>query len=445
MARARRASNGWTGRGSNAGGTGQAPADRASLPVPLEDLRRGERIMLVVRAVAVPWVFLQVLTYSTLPFPPGVRSAGLGLASALGAGEIGVGLLHRRTSTLQGARRLALASLMLDVGVVSGFVWVWAFDQVSALWAILFILPLEGAIRFRLPGALGSWLLSSAIYVGREVWGSRIYDYRFQSDSVSFRLGIGLLIALVAGLMARDLHRQRAELATAYEDLARVDRIRSGLVTTLAHDVRGPLTVIGGALHLLADRRRPLPPDRAQALLESARHQAERLERLSADLLDLARLEHGQLELSPQEIPLGPAVERALGFADPEHAVEVSVEPGLRVKADPARLEQVLVNLATNALRHGSPPFRIEAESRGDHVEIAIRDHGPGVPEDRLDRIFEPFAGGAEKGSVGFGLAIVRSLALAQGGDVSCEPNLPTGACFRLTIPTAQGGAPRPG
>lgn len=193
-------------------------------PDSLEDLRRIESRIAVARSVAVPWTFLQVLVYHTQPYPPGVKTQGLLLAAALLVGDVAILVARSRLRTAEAARRLSLAALAFDLLVASGFVWLYTFDQSSALWAILFILPLEGATRFDVPGALGTWAAMTALYVGREVWGSGRYHYPLAFDSISFRMGLALIIGLVGGLAFRDLHRERRRLALALDELGRVDR-----------------------------------------------------------------------------------------------------------------------------------------------------------------------------------------------------------------------------
>ncbi|HEX2025359.1 MAG TPA: ATP-binding protein [Actinomycetota bacterium] len=407
------------------------------LPSPLEDIRRSERTMVVVRWAGVVFAVVQVLSYED-PYPPGVEGAALLLAGSLAVANAFISFFALRPLGLQGARILSLVAIAVDLAVVSGFVWLYAFDQESALWAIVFVLPLEGAIRFGLPGALVAWALATVSYALREVWGSARYGYPFLWNSVSFRMGIGLLIALVAGFMARNLLRQRADLARALADLRRVDSLRARLVAALAHDVRNPLTTIRGTLHTLARDRGRLPDRTKDELIRSADRQAVRLERLSSELLDLARMEEGRLDLRVQETRLREVIDRGLSYADPERRFEVRVDPDLAVRVDPARLEQMVVNLATNALQHGRPPFEVTTDGGSEAtVDVLFTDHGPGVPPSRRDGLFEPFHVDADGRSVGLGLAIVRALAEAHGGDLDYRPNEPEGACFRLRLPAA--------
>ena len=401
------------------------------------DLARSERTMIIARAVGVPWAFLQILSYTGTPYPPGVRAQALGLATLLAVGNIAVLLASNRIRTLTAARRLAGWSLSLDVLVVSGIVWLYAFDPDSALWAVLFILPLEGAVRFQLPGAITTWAGATLLYIGREMWGSERYGYELQWNSISFRMGIGLITALVAGLMARDLVRQRERVAAALTQLQQVDRLRSALVSTLAHDVRNPLTAIQGSIKTVLSRKDSISTESASSLLQSAGRQAERLTRMANDLLDLARLEQGRMELKTETVPLKRCVEASLAFVESAYRIETRIEPHLLVEADPDRLQQVVVNLASNALRHGEPPFSAEAKQADGYVELSIKDHGPGVSEEDRELLFEPFGAHKANGSVGFGLAIVRAFVEAQGGSVTYEPNRPKGACFRVKLPAA--------
>jgi signal transduction histidine kinase len=408
-------------------------------------MRRAERTMVLVRWAGVVFAVVQVLAYRERPYPPGVRASALGVAALLAAANLIIWMASRRVGTLRGARVLALVALAVDIAATSGFVWLYAFDPLSALWAILFVIPLEGAIRFGLRGAIASWAAITVLYLARELWRVEAFPgsvtgpggFGFQWESVSFRMGIGLLIALVGGLMARDLMRQRAQLAETLLELWKIDVLRSRMVAMLAHDVRNPLTTIRGTMKTLARYGDRVDPQTHADLLATADKQAERIERLAGDLLDLARTERGRLHLDLADVPLRDAVDRGLSFLEDGDRFDLDVPDGLAVRADPQRLEQIVVNLATNALRYGKDPLEIAATPRGKMVELTFTDHGPGIPPDDVELLFEPFRADSDRGSVGLGLAIVRALTEAQGGSVSCEANEPRGARFRITLPSA--------
>jgi signal transduction histidine kinase len=130
-------------------------------------------------------------------------------------------------------------------------------------------------------------------------------------------------------------------------------------------------------------------------------------------------------------------VETALFFADDQGRYEVRIDPSITVRADPGRLEQIVVNLAANALRYGKPPFLAEAGVSNGDVRLELRDHGPGVRPEETAMLFEPFRSEPSRESVGLGLAIVKALSEAHGGTVSYEPNTPRGACFSVRLPVA--------
>lgn len=390
--------------------------------------------MIAVRWVAVPWVLLQILAYE-IPYPPGYKSAAFGFLGALVLGNAALLLAHRGASGRARARVIGLLGLALDVAVLSAFVWLYAFDYQTQIWAVLFIAPLEGAILFQLRGAICAWAVIAVSYTLREMWGAARFDNPLIWNSITFRMGIGGIIALVAGLMARDLVRQRAQVADALAKLQRVDHMRSGLISMLGHDVRNPLTVIRGVVGTLLTKNESVKPADRRMLLESADRQARRLEELANDLLDLARVHSGRLELQTGPVPLAEAVRESLSYVEGADHIEVECDDDLVVLADPRRLEQVIINLVSNALHHGAPPVKISGRRSAQFAVIDVTDHGPGVPAKELSGLFEPFNAERKTGSIGYGLAVVKALVEAQDGSVEYMSNGDRGADFRVTLP----------
>ena len=409
--------------------------ERGTVPVsPYDDLYRGAGTMITVRWVAVPWVLLQIVAYE-IPYPPGYKTFAFALLGILVVGNLGLLMAHRSDSGHVRAREIGLAGLVLDVFLLSAFVWLFAFDYQTQVWAVLFIAPLEGAILFQLVGALSAWAVIAVSYALRDVWGAERYDNPLLWNSISFRMGIGGIIALVAGFMARDLLRQRTRLSEALAKIQRVDQMRSGLVSMLGHDVRTPLTVIRGVVETLLARADEITPYDRTALLESADRQARRLESLANDLLDLARLEEGRLDLEMDQISLAESIRRSLTFVEVAQNITVDVPEDLKVRADPDRFEQVVINLVSNALHHGEMPVTITGRAVGEEVIVEIADRGQGVPDEEVPMLFEPFKAARKSGSIGYGLAVVSSLVEAQGGTIEYEPNPGGGALFRITLP----------
>jgi signal transduction histidine kinase len=254
-------------------------------------------------------------------------------------------------------------------------------------------------------------------------------------------LGSAVVVAPVVAAVGLIIARHVEALRAANAEVRRAEEWRAALMLTLAHDVRSPLTSVQGVLDLL--KTDTLDADERRRFTEAALRQTARITRLASGLLDAERVERGRLRLDLAEVPLRKAVETAVDYVGAGH-VRVDIDDGVRVEADPERLEQIIINLTSNALRHGDPPIVISADVdvEGPAVRLAVRDHGPGIPATDRPRLFEPFsAADRSRESVGLGLWIVRRLVEAHGGTVTYEPADP-GALFVVTLPAAAGDLP---
>lgn len=173
-------------------------------------LLRAERTMVGARWFGVIFALVQVLTYY-LPYPPGTLQLALAAIALLALGNGVAWAALRRSTTLNGLRRLSVGTLLLNSTVFSILVFVYTFDTETAIWAVLYILPLEAAIRFQLKGALWTMSLITLMYTVRELYGARVYGNEFLVVSISFRMGIGFIIAGIAGAIARGLARDREQ------------------------------------------------------------------------------------------------------------------------------------------------------------------------------------------------------------------------------------------
>jgi signal transduction histidine kinase len=239
-------------------------------------------------------------------------------------------------------------------------------------------------------------------------------------------VGIGLLIA-------HQVRHQRLDR----ERIAQAERWRAALAATLAHDLRSPVTTVRLVLEALRSEGESMPARERETMLATALRQVGRIGRLAAGLLDAERVDsQGELRLSLRQVPLRRAVAQALEQLDAPQVV-VEVDADLAVTADADRLEQILVNLTGNALRHGRPPVVIRAHAEDGVARVEVRDHGPGVPAEDRDQLFSRFGVvSSHPNSVGLGLWIVCQLARAHGGDVHYEAADP-GARLVLTLPAA--------
>lgn len=233
----------------------------------------------------------------------------------------------------------------------------------------------------------------------------------------------------------------------------RAEQDHAALISTVAHELRSPLTSVKGFSSTLLRRWERFSDDQKRFMLETIEADADRLTRLITELLDVSRIDAGRLDVRAQPIDLVLTAQRHVErlrsveeYAGRE--LEVADAPDLpEVWADPDRLSQILGNLLENGLRHGAGTVRVEVatapETTGDGremVAVTVTDEGDGVPEAHLPLVFNRFwHGGKRRGSTGLGLYVVRGLVEAHGGTIGVDRAPSGGARFRFTLPS---GAP---
>jgi PAS domain S-box-containing protein len=238
---------------------------------------------------------------------------------------------------------------------------------------------------------------------------------------------------------------QRREMEDA---LREADRRKNVFLAVLSHELRNPLSAIRNALRL-ADNE--ATADERAWVREVVDRQSRHLALLIDDLLDLTRINEGKFQLRRERLALGVVLDRAVDSARPlieqhAHALRVEVPPGpIHLDADPTRLEQIVVNLLTNAAKYtprgGS--IRLEARVEGGSAVVAVTDNGVGIPPEMLPRIFEMFAQvdvslDRSQGGLGIGLSLVRNLVEMHGGTiVATSPGADRGSTFTVRLPLA--------
>ena len=232
-----------------------------------------------------------------------------------------------------------------------------------------------------------------------------------------------------------DLRRELDELRGS---IAR----RAQFVAILAHDVRTPLASIVGSVHTLEQRGDDLSAEQREQLVAVIGREAHRLAALLDEAFDTARIETHTFSYTFAELDMAELVDNAVAAANAGGASGVvkDVQAGLPlVNGDRGRLRQVLGNLIDNAVKFSPPGTAVEvgATAANGRVEVAVIDHGDGIPAEHQEKIFEQFGrvDGTNKPGSGLGLYISRAIAEAHGGtlDVSSAPG--EGATFRLTLP----------
>ncbi len=227
-----------------------------------------------------------------------------------------------------------------------------------------------------------------------------------------------------------------------------LDRLKSQFISMVSHELRTPLTSIRASMQLLIAEAMTGNDD-ADQLIRVALSNADRLIRIVNDILDMSKIEAGEMMVARKRTPLRPVVDDSIravdGFARAAGVTIVGPHGELAdVLADPDRSVQVLVNLLSNAVKHAPAGSRVEvsAEREGMMMAVAIRDRGPGIPAHRVNAIFEPFTqlDGSDSRRIagtGLGLTIARALAEKQGGAIRVASREGEGATFTLTIPLA--------
>ncbi|MGH8933310.1 MAG: sensor histidine kinase, partial [Egibacteraceae bacterium] len=403
-------------------------------------LGRAERTLIRARWAGAVFAAVQILTYY-LPYPGGVIGLAASLVLLLAVGNTAIRLTLGRVSTPTHAKALAVAGLALDVVVVMGLVLVYTFDVDTAMWAAVYVLPLEGAIKFQLAGSFWTMAIATALYTVREVFGALAYGNPFLATSISFRMGVGFIIAGVAGAMASSLLRERNELEVAKAELERAGEIKDDFLAMTNHELRTPLTTILGYTAMLQRRWSTLEDGYKRDAVTAIAEQSERLRDLVEDLLTISSAQAGALQLEVEPVALAAVVNDAIGLL-PAADVENACSDSLWVLADRRRLGQILSNYLSNARKYGAAPFAIEAYEEAGSVVLKVVDSGPGVPDTFMPRLFEKFSQASVGASrtaegTGLGLAIVRQLAQAQGGEVWYERGTPGGSRFCLRLRSA--------
>jgi signal transduction histidine kinase len=245
-----------------------------------------------------------------------------------------------------------------------------------------------------------------------------LVEHRFRPENVHLLELVGQRVALAV---------ERAQL---HEETRWLDELKLNFVAVASHELRTPATSVYGALTTL--RARELEPDVRAALEEMAWKEANRLRRLTEQLLDLSRLDARSVKVRPEPIVLRRVLEQVI--AEDGGDVALDVEPDLVVVADPLVIERVVSNLLANARRHGRPPVRISGKQQDRQLRIAVEDAGEGVPKPLQPRLFERFERGTAGEGTGLGLAISKAYAVAHAGNVIHVP-IGSGARFELILP----------
>jgi two-component system sensor histidine kinase KdpD len=264
----------------------------------------------------------------------------------------------------------------------------------------------------------------------------------------------GFAAQLSAAIESRRLHAE----AAGTDALVRANELRTALLAAVSHDLRTPLASIKAATSSLLSGDVTFAPDETRALLETVDSEADRLDTLVENLLDMSRVQSGSLEVTCRDVSVTEVVESAISSLGPRgQAVEIVVEPGVpQLHVDPVLLERAVANLVDNALVHGrGRGVRVEAGVVPGQMVLRVVDRGPGIPPDQRELVFRPFQRLGDvpptvvtvpadteprprnHTGVGLGLAVARGFVDSMGGDLTAEDTPGGGCTMVLRLPVA--------
>jgi len=387
------------------------------------------------------------------PFFPNIGTAylvGLGVF-VLGYAAVVYGMMQSKPGSFE---RLTRIMFVLDIGIVSSAMLVFSSDPSWTTWVIGSLIIIAGGFRFGTAGAFTAAAAISLAYVAIAAYRSETFGLVAEPWRLAFHVSVFLLAAYLMSGLLRELEHLRAQRekfvrqAVEAAALRQADRIKSEFLAAMSHDFRSPLTVVRGAVELLLGERPGTLTSAQRELAESAERNIRRLEDFTAQLLEMARLEEGQIALDKEEIDAIALVrdvvaDHAVLAKQKRQWISLDVDPDPpRVVADRSKMEQALANLIVNAIRyapHGTP-ILVAAHRKGDALRIEVRDHGPGIATEDRQRIFDKFFRGQNADGTpgsGLGLAIARSLVTLHGGTLEYEENPGGGSAFVTLLPLA--------
>jgi len=387
------------------------------------------------------------------PFFPNIGTAylvGLGVF-VLGYAAVVYGMMQSKPGSFE---RLTRIMFVLDIGIVSSAMLVFSSDPSWTTWVIGSLIIIAGGFRFGTAGAFTAAAAISLAYVAIAAYRSETFGLVAEPWRLAFHVSVFLLAAYLMSGLLRELEHLRAQRekfvrqAVEAAALRQADRIKSEFLAAMSHDFRSPLTVVRGAVELLLGERPGTLTSAQRELAESAERNIRRLEDFTAQLLEMARLEEGQIALDKEEIDAIALVrdvvaDHAVLAKQKRQWISLDVDPDPpRVVADRSKMQQALANLIVNAIRyapHGTP-ILVAAHRKGDALRIEVRDHGPGIATEDRQRIFDKFFRGQNADGTpgsGLGLAIARSLVTLHGGTLEYEENPGGGSAFVTLLPLA--------
>ncbi|MFN2587062.1 MAG: ATP-binding protein [Actinomycetota bacterium] len=266
------------------------------------------------------------------------------------------------------------------------------------------------------------------------------YEHRFVRRDGS------VMIVHTRGKVVKDATGRPTAMIGTLQDVTEQkeqDALRERFIANAAHELRTPLTSLLGFVEMLSRARHRLDESKLQTMFDAMTRSGDRLAVLIENLLDLSKLQAGQVSVDIEPVPIDKLAREVVANTPPPDGrrVQVEVDDTPVALADRHRLDQVVTNLLTNAYRYGGPNISLSGGRRNGDVILSVSDDGPGVEDQLVGELFQPFSRGSTSsttGGSGLGLAIVKMLVEACGGEIWHEPRRPTGARFCVKLKSAE-------
>ena len=405
-----------------------------------QDLRRLEQLMTYVRWFAAA-CGAGVLALGTRG-ATGSDAGSWVMVVALIVGSLIIwGLTGRARSDME-LRRIGAAAFIFDAAIIGSFTWLFALGEPGTVWVVLFVLPIEGALRYTLRGAIAGALMVAAGMAIQQVRLVSETDAGFAITTYVFVFAFVAVTAAITGAMAASWHERSIAAMAQSRQLEEFDKMKDRFLAVTSHEIRGPVTAIIAGIDTVRRKGDRLTPEQNSKLLEMVAQQGIQLSRLVDDLLVTSQLQTGKLALHQDWVELEDTIRHALEGAAGKrraHKLEVFVEP-VRCEIDAARVGQVVRNLVENAYKYTPEDTSVKVTGKltGNGITIEVADTGEGIPEEKRGQLFEAFSRieetSAGREGVGLGLYVVSHLTSAMGGRIDLASSS-RGTTFTISIP----------
>lgn len=345
----------------------------------------------------------------------------------------------------------------LDIAAIWTMTWAYNFNRYDMTWVVLLVLCLEGAIRYQLRGAMVPVAVAIPLDFIREAFINTPYQFQ----DVSYRIGMMAIVGAVAGVMARDLRRERAQAEDRAAELTRLaeqeratiarlqelDAMKSDFVAIASHELRTPLTAMQGSIKTLSARHNLTDAER-DTLLDMLNRQTDRLAHLVEDLLIVSNIENDRVGVEIEPTDMHVVVDHMLEELGARASARVScaIGPDLTAfRTDELRFGQIIRNLVENALKFSPDDTIVRASIHRapDGLLLEVSDDGRGIDPEAIPHLFDRFyqVGGALRrigDGFGLGLYITKRLVDALGGTITVDSEVGRGTTFKIWFPDAR-------